>query len=559
MKRQSSNPKDIVQINGHYFQKHPDIQFKTKYGYKYNYYKLAARAYEYQKNNQYAEMYALYRKIILDDLWFIIYFILGVPVANHPFIVQGARMVEDGPATNTLDLWARGHFKTTTVSIAETVQTILRDREERGGIFSYSKKAALKIFWPVREVLQNSTFLKCCFPDVLWADPQKEAPKWGDETGIIVRRDGFYREPTLAAYGLIEGMPTGDHLTFKVADDLVTEDIANSPSDTMEKLKVAWEQFLNIKDATKNKVRIVGTIYDYNDLYIYLMGQKDVETSEPIYHVRKRPATVDGSVNGEPVFLTKKDLNKHKLNKKIFAMQYLLDPAPAEYRELDSRMLKRVTRDELPQGLFKFMPIDPAGERKDGREGDAWAIPVIGVEPYRDELGASNIYILDLVCKSMKTEEAFDEVVNIYMRNGLIMQVGVEKVGQTTFEIHIAKALSAKGKLVSVETGTLRTLSPKLRKKQTRINDNLVIPLNNGKVHYLDTIPEEYIGRLFKEMDKFPYWHDDALDAISYVYDMIADYRFGTRPAEVEKDKWDDAFIRDDDYEEHGKNAWMMG
>jgi hypothetical protein len=27
-------------------------------------------------------------------------------------------------------------------------------------------------------------------------------------------------------------------------------------------------------------------------------------------------------------------------------------------------------------------------------------------------------------------------------------------------------------------------------------------------------------------MEKFPYWHDDALDALAYLYDMIQNYKF---------------------------------
>jgi len=27
-------------------------------------------------------------------------------------------------------------------------------------------------------------------------------------------------------------------------------------------------------------------------------------------------------------------------------------------------------------------------------------------------------------------------------------------------------------------------------------------------------------------MEKFPFWHDDGLDALSYLYDIIKDFRF---------------------------------
>ena len=38
-------------------------------------------------------------------------------------------------------------------------------------------------------------------------------------------------------------------------------------------------------------------------------------------------------------------------------------------------------------------------------------------------------------------------------------------------------------------------------------------------------------------MEKFPYWHDDALDALSYVYDIMSDYVFGPLPTEDDEEE----------------------
>ena len=39
-------------------------------------------------------------------------------------------------------------------------------------------------------------------------------------------------------------------------------------------------------------------------------------------------------------------------------------------------------------------------------------------------------------------------------------------------------------------------------------------------------VPSGYRERLKSEMDKFPYWHDDGIDASSYLYDIMKDYNF---------------------------------
>jgi hypothetical protein len=61
--------------------------------------------------------------------------------------------------------------------------------------------------------------------------------------------------------------------------------------------------------------------------------------------------------------------------------------------------------------------------------------------------------------------------------------------------------------------------------KQARIVENLSWPLVNGKLWISTAIPSAYRERLKLEMSKFPYWHDDGLDALSYIYDMLKDVR----------------------------------
>ncbi|MGA2467632.1 MAG: hypothetical protein ABSH06_25210, partial [Thermodesulfobacteriota bacterium] len=58
------------------------------------------------------------------------------------------------------------------------------------------------------------------------------------------------------------------------------------------------------------------------------------------------------------------------------------------------------------------------------------------------------------------------------------------------------------------------------------IESALAWPLNNGKLHVSKAVPYAYRERLKWEMEKFPFWHDDGLDALSYLYDIIKDFRF---------------------------------
>ena len=133
----------------------------------------------------------LYRTLCMDDLWFLIYFGMGVKIANHPFWVEACKEVQKGPKTCTLDMWAREHGKSTIITKAETIQDIFNNPEERVCIFSYTRPIAIGFVRSIKQILEESEFLKWLFPDILYKDPKVESPKWTEDS-LLVRRKGFF-------------------------------------------------------------------------------------------------------------------------------------------------------------------------------------------------------------------------------------------------------------------------------------------------------------------------------------------------------------------------------
>lgn len=495
---------------------------------------------------------AICAEIFKRDLWFLLFFGMRVSIANHPWWVDCCRDVQTGPKSHTLDLWAREHGKTTIITQGETIRQILNNPEERIGIFSYSRPAALSILRGIKQILEGSELLKACFPDILYKDPRTDAEKWSETDGLIVRRKGFYKEATLEAWGLVEGMPTGKHFSGRVYDDVVTADLVNSP-DVMAKLKDSFDMSQNL-GTIDGWHKVIGTTYHHEDLLVNLRNKVTAD-GKPVYTTRVKTATVDGLANGKSAYLPEGRLAELRINKQMFFSQQLLDPTPQGTEKLDKEKLREVTPAEIPPRLFKFMAIDPAGERKsDNRQGDSWAIVIAGIEPFRDDLGASRVFILDMMVEPMTEAEALDNVVRMFLRNGQIRQIGVEKVGISTAEVHIAKALHARNRGLTVENGGLVVLRPGGRKKQQRIESALQWPLLNGKLHISTAVPSAYRERLKLEMQKFPFWHDDALDAVAYIYDMIKDFRFGKFVASAEEDRWEGKFGQK---VEGGKDSWL--
>lgn len=511
---------------------------------------------------KYPSAEAVYRQLMRTDLWFWVYFVMGVKIANHPFVVDACREVQDGPVTDTLDLWAREHLKTTVLTVAETGYDIVRSHgqypivpyEERIAIISYSRSAALDFFHVIKNLFEKSTLLHRCFPDIFYANPLTEADAWSDEFGLTVKRKGNYAEATVEAWGLLDGMPTRKHVTKRVYDDCVTPDTVGTP----EQIQKTEDRFAVSENLGTDggRKRVIGTIYDHTDLYSKLRVATFPDGT-PEYHVRVKPATENGEVMGKSVFQSEESLRKKRQNLKTFYCQQLLNPTPKGATKFDSSLIRLISPGQIPGSVWKFMVVDAAGEKQKKRD-DAWAIICGAFEPFINEAGLSNLYLTDVVyVKAEDLDDATREITAMYLRNGFIRVLGVEKVGISTTEIHVQAALRAKGRTLTVEAGNLQILRPEGRSKEDRIESALLVPLLNGKIHISTAVKEEHRLRFMTELDRYPRWHDDGLDGCAYLYDLAKTYQFGRAPdqdANSRKDRWARRF----DEKNPSQRAWLM-
>ncbi len=490
---------------------------------------------------------AVWRKLILNDLWFIVTFILKVPGANRPFIVKACQEVENGPDGWTLDLWARVHYKST-IRKARNVQRLLKYPSKCQMIASHTRPAAKDHMRPIMYVLETSTMLHKCFPDILYNDPRSQSPKWSEDDGLIERgHEPARNEPTLMAAGLLEGMKTGHHYDYIDIDDVETWDNVQSV-EIISKLRdsIDYGNFLLTEGGA---ISIWGTPYSHMGAYIPFIRDKVKDNGTPRFLFRKKPATDNGERTGNPVMMKKEELMD------LFASldrsdgtyaadsQLLINPTPRGSERLNPEYLKKIDYQFIPKTVYRFMLIDQAGDADSNKtkDTDAWAVGVFAVEPFVDDIGQSNVYIEDLWVEVSGESEAIDQVVRMYLAGGIITKLGVEKVGQTTTHLHVANALKARGRYVQFsDSGTDRNfpgvlLRPAGRNKKKFIEGSVAWPLNNSKWFYSSQVSSKYIDRLKMEMTNFPLWHDDALNICAYLYDILRDYRFPKRESEEEK------------------------
>ena len=336
-----------IKINNTEFTPLPGVNYRT------DYVDMARKVHTGEYN-----MLLISRQIILSDLFFIVYFVMGIKAANHPFVVESCREVEKGPKTLTLDVWAREHFKSTIITIAETLQYHLNIKEEGQekctAIFAYVRPVAKAFLRAIKGLCENSEFLKECFPDVLWKKPETEAPKWSEDDGLIFRRRSSARkESTIEAWGLIEGMPTSRHFNRRIYDDIETQDLAENP-DQLNKCFSKFEMSDNL-GMDDDVERIIGTFYSHAGPIVKIQEKRTLH-GKLMYKTRIKAATEDAEPNGRPVLLSQARIDKLRVSGH-FNSQQLCDPTPVGDRKLDGALLKDIEPEEIPDNIHKLVKI----------------------------------------------------------------------------------------------------------------------------------------------------------------------------------------------------------
>ncbi len=317
------------------------------------------------------------RALALEDRYYLLVKVLGRYDALHPWIYARCREAERNP-DNHLDLWAREHYKSTIITLAGVIQEILRDPEITVCIFSHTKGIARKFFRQIKLELESNVVLKAAFPDILWSNPAKEAPRWSEETGLVVKRSSNPKESTLEAWGLVDGQPTSAHYKLRVYDDVVAPESVTTP-DQVEKTTSAWELSDNLGMVGGRKWH-VGTRYSFADTYQEILERRALTA-------RIHPATDDGTPNGNPVLLTPEQWAEKKTiqGPATIACQMLQNPLAGQQAMFNAQDLKQW--EVRPATLNVYLLCDPARSRKKGSANTAFA--VIGIDAGR------NKYLLD--------------------------------------------------------------------------------------------------------------------------------------------------------------------
>ena len=355
------------------------------------------------------------------------FFLLGILLKRvdifDPWLYARCREVERDP-DGFLDLWAREHYKSTIITYAGAIQEILKNPEITICIFSFNKPIARAFLRQVKYELESNSELQRLFPNVLFADPKKESPRWSEDSGLVVKRRSNPKESTLEAHGLVDGQPTSKHFLLRIYDDVVTLDSVTSP-EMVTKTTDAWSLSDNLGARGEDglaRVWTVGTRYSFGDTYNTMLEMGAVKP-------RIYPATDDGSLDGRPVFLPEHVWADKKKRQTLstLAAQMLQNPAAGNAAIFKKEWLR--FQEVRPATLNVYILCDPASSKKKG--SDKTAIPVIGLD------AAGNRWLLDGYHHRMGLSERYMRIKELRktwtrMPGVQIVRVGYERYGSTS-------------------------------------------------------------------------------------------------------------------------------
>ena len=256
-----------------------------------------------------------YRYLIQNDLYFILRYVLNIETAEHQFVYDRAMEVQRDNVYS-IDLWARGHYKSTLITISLTLQELINNPKLSFCIFSHTNPIAHAFLRSIKNILKNSDFLHRLYPDII---PEPTSNLLSDER-IIMIPNKQRKEPSVMASGLVDGQPTGMHYDIRVYDDIVVPESVSTP-DQINKLQERFELSHNLASHI-DIARVIGTRYHYSDLFSVLLEQRNIWKTVRIYSAYNK--------DGEPNLLTHEELEKkkEKMGSYVFNCQMLLNPQP---------------------------------------------------------------------------------------------------------------------------------------------------------------------------------------------------------------------------------------
>lgn len=462
------------------------------------------------------------RHLCRTDLYFLLRYVLNRKDLENPWLYARCLEIQANP-NGYLDLWSRYHYKSTILTFGKTIQDILGSHgddplpewngvEQTFCIFSHTRPIAKAFLRQIRDELASNKRLIELFPDVLYDQPEKNSPRWSEDSGLLVKRKSTPREATVEAWGLVDGQPTSKHFNVLLYDDIVTPASVTN-SDQVQKTTQAWELSFALGDSNP-KQRAAGTRYAFADTYHDIMERGAMKP-------RIYPATHDGTLTGNPVLLTPEALRKalEVMGPYTFSAQMLLNPIADSKQTFKRDWLEHRYADDISwEPMTRVLICDPANAKT--KKSDYTTMAVIGLGQDR------NYYLLDFLRDRLNLQERGKEYFRLH-KKWKPHRAAYEEYGKDSDIQHLEHMMSGGngrapyhfeieavgGSLSKIDR--INRLIPVCSESRWWMPDHLMRTNSEGKL-------ENLIDVLIEQ--EFLAWpvpvHDDGLDVIARIFDI---------------------------------------
>ena len=453
------------------------------------------------------------RRLSGSDLFYLLTVTCKRKDIDHDWLFDRARELQAEPYDH-VDLWARWHYKSTLKTFGLNLMEILNDAEITIGLFSDTNKVAKPFLRQIKVELEQNEDLKAQFPDILWENPQKQAPKWSEDEGIVVKRKSNPKESTVEAFGLIDGQPTGRHFRKLDYDDVVTEETVGTP-EQIDKVKRRLRMSFNLGAGEDTRRSMTGTRYHLFDAYRMVMD-------EGIFTARIHAATDNGKETGKPVFMSETMLKKVRkdLGPYVFGSQMLLNPIADEAQSFKEGWLKYWPAQHYHNLNFAII-VDPAsGKKAERRKNDFTSMWVVG-------FGADECwYVCDLIRDRLNLTQRQVALFDLHRKwsaMGRVHKVGYEEYGLQADIEHVKYVQDQENyRFTITPLGGALAKGDRIRRLIPTYEQGRMFHPEGGITRVNRSGESVNVMKVFEREEYAPYpvlAHDDGLDALSRIHD----------------------------------------
>lgn len=418
-----------------------------------------------------------------------------------------------------LDLWSRFHYKSTIITLAGSVQEILKDPNVTIGILSYNKPIAHKFVDQIRRSLETPVLFRN-YPDILWKKPPRL--NWSTQGGIIVKRTSNPKEPTLSGYGLTDGQPIGAHFGLRIYDDVVVPASVTTP-EQIQKTTDMWELSLALGTDDGGRAWYAGTRYHTDDTYAVILSRGSLKE-------RRRLCEDE---DGKAVMMTQAALDtmRRDMGAATFGAQMLQNPVSDGVRAFNENDLMYYDEPPKRSTMNVYTFIDSAKAKK--KNSDYTTMLTIGYG------WDNNYYLLDMDWDKLNLSERTRTLFGIQRKwnpnDTFWEQVGMacdvehvkEMMGTKFFNYRFSIKELPRAGAESNKKDRILSLQPILAQHRFWIPRVMKKQCADGQVR-------DMIQALIEQLKNYPIVrHDDILDPLADINDrFVRERTFFPKPPE---------------------------